>query len=205
MTCYNSQMLDSFLNITELLTNATPSQIYSIIFTSLIANGLINIPSSQIIYLTLGYLININSFNFYWAILLGATGNTIGNLILYKIIYNNSNFLNSKALIFLGVKSETLSKYNDSFKHKWWGWLILGKLTPSVKVFVPIVCGLSKISFEKSIIIFFTGSFLWASMVTYLGFYFGKQSSLINFYIVVTLVYFVIGVYSYLKMKDKNK
>lgn len=194
-------MLDSFLNITDLLTKASPSQIYSIIFTTLIANGLFNIPSSQIIYLTLGYIININNFNFYWAIFLGATGNTIGNLILYKIIYNNSNFLNDKALLFLGMKTETLLRYNESFKNKWWGWLILGKLTPSVKVFVPIICGLSKINLKRSLIIFFTGSLLWAIVVTYLGFYFGKQSSLINFYLIVTLIYILIGLYSYIKIK----
>ncbi len=197
-------MLDLFLNITDLLTKANPSQIYSIIFTTLIANGLFNIPSSQIIYLTLGYLININDFNFYWAVFLGTLGNTIGNLILYKIIYKNSNFLNNKVLLFLGVKSETLFKYNDTFKNKWWGWLILGKLTPSVKVFVPIICGLSKIDLKKSIIIFFTGSLLWAIIVTYLGFYFGKQSSLINFYLAVTLIYILIGTYGYLKMKNKK-
>jgi len=198
-------MLNSFLNINSLLTNASETYIYITTFFSLLANGLINFPSSQIIYLTLGYLININSFNFYVAILLGAIGNTIGNFILYYLIYNNSHFLNDKLAFLLNTKNETLNIYTEKFKNKWWGWLIIGKLTPSVKVFVPIICGLSKISASKSFVIFFVGSLVWASVVTYLGFYFGKQASLLNFYLIVTCVYIFVGLAGYLKLKYTEK
>ena len=197
--------LFSNFNITELLSIADASSIYSTIFITLFLNGLTNLPSSQIVYLTLGYLININSFNFYIAILLGAFGNTLGNLILYKLIYNNSDFINSKLAKTLNINNEVLEKYNSYFKNKWWGWLILGKLTPSIKVLVPIICGISKISFLRAGIIFFLGSLLWAAAVTYLGFYFGKESSLLEFYLIVTFIYIIIGFFVYRKNNSKRE
>jgi membrane protein DedA with SNARE-associated domain len=199
-------MLESFSNfdVSNLLSTADPISIYITIFASLFLNGLTNLPSSQIVYLTLGYLVSINSFNFYIAVLLGALGNTLGNLILYKLVYNNSNLINSKLAKMLNINPEFLEKYNSYFKNKWWGWLILGKLTPSIKVLVPIICGLSKISFSKATIIFFTGSLFWAMGVTYLGFYFGKESSLLEFYLIVTLIYIVIGAIVYKKNNSKT-
>lgn len=197
--------LFSNFNLTDSLTSTNPISIYITIFVTLFLNGLTNLPSSQIIYLTLGYLININSFNFYIAVLLGAFGNTVGNLILYRLIYNNSDLLNSKLAKTLNINNEILEKYNSYFKNKWWGWLILGKLTPSIKVLVPIICGLSKTSFYRATVIFFTGSLLWAMAVTYLGFYFGKESSLLEFYLIVTFVYVVIGIFVYRKNNSKKE
>jgi membrane protein DedA with SNARE-associated domain len=204
-----SHNLNNLLNIFSAFNfseNVSALTIYISTFVSLFLNGLTNLPSSQIIYLTLGYLINVNNFNFYIAIFLGSLGNTLGNLLLYKIIYNNSDFLNSKFGKFMNIKSETLEKYTHYFRHRWWGWLIVGKLTPSLKVLVPVICGVSRISFSKAVIIFFTGSLVWASIVTYLGFYFGKQASLIQFYIIVTCVYILLGSLGYLKIKyNKSK
>ncbi len=192
-------------NVTESLMSANPLAIYITIFISLFLNGLTNLPSSQIIYLTLGYLTNINGFNFYLAVLLGAIGNTLGNLFLYRLIYNNSDFINSKLAKTLNINFTTLEKYNSYFKNKWWGWLILGKLTPSIKVLVPIICGTSKISYLRATVIFFLGSLFWAIGVTYLGFYFGKESSLLEFYIIVTLIYAIIGFFVYKKNSSDKK
>ncbi len=178
--------------------------IYLGTFISLILNGAINVPSSQIIYLTLGYLISNSTFNPYLAILLGATGNTIGNFILYKIIYSNSDFINSGLAKVLNINSEKINKYTLYFnKHGLW-WLVFAKLIPTAKVFVPIIAGLSKISLTRSIFIFFAGSLLWAIMVTYLGYYFGKQVNIFQFYLIVAGVYAAVMVISYLYNQIKG-
>ncbi len=191
----------------EISEHVTSLAIYITTFVTLFFNGLTNLPSSQFVYLTLGYLINIKDFNFYIAILLGTIANTLGNLVLYYIILSNSEFLNSKLAKFLAIDSEKLLKYNDYFKNKWWGWLILGKITPSLKVLVPVICGLSKVSLKRTLVIFSVGSLIWAIIVTYLGYYFGKQANLLEFYLIITLIYIVIGALSYFKIKlskDKN-
>jgi membrane protein DedA with SNARE-associated domain len=200
-------MFDYFLNlnVADAITNASSTSIYYLTFISLVSNGLTNLPSSQIIYLTLGYAINLNNFNYLLAILIGAFGNTLGNLILYKLAYTNSDFFNLKIIKILNIKKELLENLSHKFKNKWWGWLILGKLTPSVKVFVPIVCGLIRISFLRACAIFFIGSFLWASLVTYIGFYFGKQASLSTFYTAVTVIYLIICLFVYLRVLSTDK
>lgn len=199
-------MLESLatLDLNNLITSTSSTVVYFTTLIALVLNGLLNIPSSQIFYLTLGYMHNLADFNIYIAIILGAIGNTIGNYILYLIIYKNSDGLNSRFVKFLNIDKSKLEKYSMHFQNKWWGYLILGKLTPSIKVFVPIMCGLSKVSKIKSIIIFGAGSTIWALMVTMLGSYFGKQASLIDFYLIVTLVYVLIGFFVYFKYGNKK-
>ena len=190
----------------EISEHLSPFAIYLVTFISLFLNGVSNLPSSQIVYVTLGYLINKISFNFYMAILLGAIGNTLGNFVLYEIVKSKSDFLNSKISKLLSLNKEATLAYVDKFRHKWWGWLILGKMTPTIKVFVPIICGLSLISRGKALIIFFIGSLAWAGAVTYLGYYFGKDANLLEFYLIVTAIYIIVGALSYLKIHiKKNK
>lgn len=190
----------------ELSEQISETAIFVTTFVTLFFNGLTNIPSSQIIYLTLGYIINIKDFNFYIAILLGTLGNVLGNLVLYFLILRNSDFLNSKLYKILGPNTEILNKYKDYFKNKYWGWLILGKMTPSLKVLVPIICGLSEIPLKRTLVIFTVGSLVWASAVTYLGYYFGKQADLLEFYALVFAVYLFVGLITYFKIKfSENK
>ena len=46
-------------------------------------------------------------------------------------------------------------KYKKYIENKGYFWLIIGKVTPSVKVFVPIIAGLSDIKTKKVLFIFF--------------------------------------------------
>ena len=54
------------------------------IFLLMIANGFISFPSSQILYIIVGYFISIGTLALVAASLVGALGNTIGNIILYE-------------------------------------------------------------------------------------------------------------------------
>jgi membrane protein DedA with SNARE-associated domain len=59
----------------DLSSDISPHSIYTTVFITLLTNGMTNLPSSQIIYLTLGYLVNTATFNVAIAILLGALAN----------------------------------------------------------------------------------------------------------------------------------
>ena len=200
-----SELYNNISILFSIDSTLSPFAIYTSLFFSLFLNGLINIPSSQIIYLTLGYLVNRSDFDIYIAILAGSLGNTLGNLILYYIIKSKNVYLNQKIRSFFNISEDKLEKYNKIINQKGYLWLIIGKLTPSVKVLVPIICGISNLSFIKTFIIFFTGSVLWACMVTYLGYYFGKMASLKEFYIIVSLIYILIGLSLYLFAKFRKK
>jgi membrane protein DedA with SNARE-associated domain len=189
----------------ELNANLSELAIYITLSVSMFFNGLLNFPSSQIVYLTLGYLYHNANFNIFTAILLGTVFNTLGNLMLYKIVQKNSNFLNTNFAKFMNMDKEKLDYYVQHYSSRYWMLLILGKVTPSVKVFVPVICGLANISFWKSFVIFLVGSFVWAIIVTYAGYYFGQSVSLLEFYGVVFLIYIIVGFVSYAKLKQSKQ
>ncbi len=191
------------LNISE---NLSPFSVYLTLFFSLLLNGLTNIPSSQIIYLTFGYILTKNVLiSPIYGILIGALANTIGNTILYKIINRHNDFLNSKIAKFMNIDLVKLDYYMKQIEIRGVWWLVVGKCLPSLKVLVPILIGLSNMGIKKAISIFFLGSLLWATIVTYLGYHFGKSANLIQFYLIVSCIYIAIGIFTSYRLHKKSK
>lgn len=191
------------LNISE---NLSPFSVYVTLFFSLFLNGLTNIPSSQIIYLTFGYILTKNILiSPVYGILIGTIGNTIGNTVLYKIINRHNDFLNSKIAKFMNIDLVKLDYYMKQIEIRGAWWLVVGKCVPSLKVLVPILIGLSDMGIKKAVSIFFLGSLLWATLVTYLGYHFGKSANLIQFYIIVTFIYIIIGIITSYRLNKRSK
>lgn len=175
-------------------------------FFSLFLNGLTNIPSSQIVYLTFGYILTKNALiSPIYGILVGAIANTIGNTVLYKIINRHNDFLNSKIAKLMNIDLVKLDYYMKQIEIRGAWWLVVGKCVPSLKVLVPILIGLSDMGIKKAVSIFFLGSLLWATIVTYLGYNFGKSANLIQFYLIVTFIYIIIGVFTSYRLHRKSK
>ena len=59
---------------------------YAGIFALMIANGFVSFPSSQLLYIIVGYFIGTGALLLLPASLLGALGNTIGNILLYEAV-----------------------------------------------------------------------------------------------------------------------
>jgi membrane protein DedA with SNARE-associated domain len=140
-----------------------------------------------------------------YGILIGAIGNTIGNMVLYKLIHRHSDFLNSKIAKLLNIDLVKLDYYMKQIETRGVWWLVVGKCVPSLKVLVPILVGLSDIGIKKAVSIFFLGSLLWATLVTYLGYHFGKSANLIQFYLIVICIYIAIGLLTSYRMKQNSK
>lgn len=161
---------------------------YVAIFLLMLANGVINFPSSQILYLVVGYFVSTGHLTFAGAILAGALGNTIGNIITYTLIKKYERPLARKLLM---MNESTFDAVHgalaDTFSKRGIWWLFLGKLTPSVKAFIPIVAGLARTPTVITSFIFLVASFVWATGIIYLGYTFGENVSLSNF-LTVSLV-----------------
>jgi len=71
--------------------------------------------------------------------------------------------------------------------------LILGRLVPIVRTFVPIVAGMAQMSYREYLVFNITGAFIWGGGVTLLGFYIGGIMPGIGNYILplVLLVIFI--------------
>lgn len=177
-------------NLSPLLSNIS---IYIILFFSLLSNGIFSFPSSQIVYLTFGYILTVKTISATIGILTGTIANTISNYILYRICLGGRDTINTKLANFIDVNKDKITYYENKIKKYGIAWLILGKNIPSVKVFVPILAGLAKISHKEALFVFFVGSLIWACAITYVGFYFGQKLDLKQFYIYYFLIIFAIS------------
>src|SRR4051812_160889 len=105
---------------------------YAAIFLLMIANGMINFPSSQVLYLIVGYFVATGKLSFAEAVVAGAIGNTIGNIAIYLLIKKYDQPLARKIL----MMDETMFKkvhtaLHETFSRRGTWWLFIGKLTPS--------------------------------------------------------------------------
>jgi membrane protein DedA with SNARE-associated domain len=148
----------------------------------MLTNGIANFPSSQILYLITGYYISTSSLLFTPTIIVGTVGNTIGNIITFLLIKKYGTSLAHKILM---TNEKTFnqihSALHETFTHRGIWWLFVGKLTPSVKAFIPVVAGLANTEVYLTSFIFFSASLVWAIALVYIGLTFGEHTTLSSF------------------------
>ncbi len=162
---------------------------YAAIFVLMVANGIVNFPSSQILYLIVGYFISTGNLVFGTALMAGALGNTLGNFVAYSLIKKYEHPLARKLLM---MNESTFNKIHgalhETFSKRGLWWLFVGKLTPSVKAFIPILAGLARTPVFITTLIFLVASFVWAAGIIYIGYAFGEHVSLSSFLAVSFLI-----------------
>ena len=82
--------------------------------------------------------------------------------------------------------------------------LVLGRLVPILRTFVPIVAGMAKMRYRTYVIFNIVGGFAWAGGVTLLGYYLGSIIPNANHYIlpivlVIILISIIPGAWHYFK------
>lgn len=170
---------------------------YAAIFILMIGNGIFNFPSSQILYLVVGYFVSTGNLAFLGAVLAGGAGNTIGNIIAYALVKKYERNLARKILM---LDEKTFDKVHgalhETFSKKGIWWLFIGKLTPSVKAFVPVVAGMARTPARITSFIFLAASFIWAAAIIYIGYAFGEHVTLRSFlsvsFIIGAIIIFIV-------------
>jgi membrane protein DedA with SNARE-associated domain len=134
----------------------------------------------------------------------GAIGNTIGNIITFLLVKKYEHTL-ARKLLMMDEKTFTKihSALHSTFIHRGMWYILLGKLTPSVKAFIPIVAGLADTKTKITSLIFLIASFIWAIAITSLGYFFGEHITLKSFATVSLLVGSVIIFIVYRKISKK--
>jgi membrane protein DedA with SNARE-associated domain len=168
-------------------------------------NGVANFPSSQLLYIIAGYFVSTGNLLFIPTIIAGALGNTLGNIITFLLIKKYDRPLARKLLM---MDENTFTKVHtalhDTFTQKGMWWIFLGKLTPSVKAFIPVVAGLANTPRNLTSFIFLIASTIWAIGITSLGFYFGEHITLTSFSLVSLLIGGTIIFIVYKNLKKKG-
>jgi membrane protein DedA with SNARE-associated domain len=160
----------------------------------MISNGIIAIPSSQLIYIIAGYFAFTNDLNLALVILIGALGHSIGNYILYEISRKKGMDYSIKFIKFLfqfqDPKKE-IKKFQLVFNKKSKTWLFIGKLANPSKIFIPIPAGIAKMNRFTFLIITYITSAIWASVFVLIGFYFGKSYENFGYIGAILIIIFV--------------
>ena len=175
---------------------------YAGIFLLMIANGAISFPSSQILYIVVGYFVAQGNLSLELSVLAGALGNTLGTVILYELTRKHGRSFIERIKLF---PLRELAKVEAAFKRKGVWFIFIGKLLPAIKVFIPIPAGLGKMHRGIFAVLMFTASAIWAVGFISIGYFFGKSSDLFGHYaailgIVAALVLFIF--YRYLNSEE---
>ncbi len=141
----------------------------------------VNIPiPSEIIMPFSGFLAAGGAFSFWLVVIVGTFGNLVGSVFSYWLGY-------LVRLGFLKRKEQNVSREIERAK-KWverfGDWAVfLSRLLPIVRTFISFPLGVLKVkSFWRFSFLTFSGSFIWSTFLTYLGFIFGKNWQVLEIY-----------------------
>lgn len=158
---------------------------YAGIFLLMIANGFISFPSSQVLYIIVGYFIGTGYLGLFPASLVGALGNTAGNILLYEAVRRYGlNYLDR----FKIFRPSDIRKVELVFQKKGLWFLFIGKLLPAIKVFIPIPAGVGKVDRGIFAGIMFAASWLWSFVFIAIGYFFGKGAGMWKSYGVILMI-----------------
>jgi membrane protein DedA with SNARE-associated domain len=142
----------------------------------MIANGFVGFPSSQFLYVICGYFISTSSLLFVPTIIVGALGNTLGNIITFLLVKKYDKPFARKLLMMDEVTFNKIhSALHATFSRRGMWYIFIGKLIPSIKAFIPVVAGLAYTKTKITSFIFLIASIIWATALVSLGYYFGEQ------------------------------
>lgn len=145
------------------------------IFGLMALNGFFSFPSSQILYILVGYFVSTGFLSLLPASLVGALGNTVGNVLLYEAVRARGVHYIEKFSIF---KKEDIKRVEIVFRKKGLWFLFVGKLLPAIKVFIPIPAALGRVDRRVFSAIMFSSSWLWSFAFIGIGFMFGKGAGM---------------------------
>ena len=176
-------------NLGASLINLLLNVKYVGIFIAMLLNGMTEFPSSQIMYPIVGYYASTQQLNIFIAIAAGALGNAFGNYFLFLLSIKYKDRILSKQT------DETKEKVHNlvyRFSHHNKLWLVLGKLIPGVKTFIPVITAMLHINKFLAFAIFLLGSTIWATIMIALGYYFGQSVSVPGYVLIIPFIAFLI-------------
>ena len=175
---------------------------YFAIFLLMITNGAISFPSSQVLYIIAGYFIAQKDLMLVPVILVGALGNTIGNIILYELARKHGRTFIERMKIF---PLRELAKVETAFRKKGAWFIFIGKLLPAIKVFVPIPAGLGKMSRLLFATLMFIAAWIGSVGLICIGYCCGKSSELCGSYAIILAVIAVVVVILFYRYINSNE
>lgn len=173
---------------------------------------------SEVILTFGGFMTTYSKMNL-WLVILSATlGSLLGAIVLYAIgkLLNKEKLkkiISSKMGRILCLKEEDIDKADKWFDTKGNKTVFFCRFVPIVRSLISIPAGMSEMSYIKFIVYTLCGSFIWNSILVFLGSKVGSNFEeiveIINKYSYITLTFLIIlvivGVVYLVKRKQCEK
>lgn len=172
------------------------------IFGLMIMNGFLSFPSSQILYIFVGYFVGTGYLALLPASLMGALGNTFGNILLYEAVRAKGIHYVEKFGIF---RKADIKRVEIVFKKKGLWFLFIGKLLPAIKVFVPIPAALGRVHRGVFAGIMLAASWIWSFVFIGIGYFFGKNTDVWKSYAVILMIVALLVMFLFYRLLNSRE
>ena len=142
---------------------------------------------SEIIMPLGGFFVYQQKLNFYILVFWGLLGTILGSLPWYYLgrLVNEkrlSNFLEKKGK-YLGISPNDLTKSKRWFEKYGVSLVFWGRLVPGIRTLISVPAGIELMPLRKFLMWTTFGSFIWVALLTYAGYLFGENYSIIETYL----------------------
>ena len=198
-------------------TNSTIAYL-TICLAMFLENIIPPIPSEIIMPLG-GFFVYQQKLNLYILVFWGLFGTILGSLPWYYLgrLVNEkrlSNFLDKKGK-YLGISSNDLIKSKTWFDNYGVSLVFWGRLVPGIRTLISVPAGIELMPLRKFFIWTTLGSLIWVTLLTYAGYFFGENYSVIEIYLdqikyvvkpilILILFYFLIKILFRLIKKNRS-
>lgn len=128
---------------------------------------------NELVLVFSGYLAFSGTLHLPFIILTALVADLLAASILFTIFYLFGNYILYKKNRWLPISESTLKKQIIRFKERGLTTIILGRLTPFVRGYVAVICGIMHIKPKKYGMIIFATSIFWGSAYVVTGYFLG--------------------------------
>ena len=181
---------------------------FGIFIGMFLESTLVPLPS-EVIMIPAGILAAKGGMNVYIATIVGILGNVGGAIFSYWLAASIGRTILFRIGKYFFVKAETIIKIENFFKNHGPVSIFIGRLLPGFRHFISLPAGIAKMDMKLFFIYTATGSAIWTSMLSALGFFIGENQQLIEKYlheIAVTVglsCTLILAIYMFLKPMRK--
>ena len=208
----NLNFVDLLTSIPDYITLAVEKNstiAYLTICLAMFLENIIPPIPSEIIMPLGGFFVYQQKLNFYILVFWGLLGTILGSLPWYYLgkLANEkkiSNFLDKKGK-YLGISSNDLIKSKRWFEKYGVSLVFWGRLVPGIRTLISVPAGIELMPLRKFLIWTTLGSLIWILLLTYAGYVFGENYSIVEIYLdqiklVVKPILILILLYFFIKL-----
>lgn len=202
-------------HLSQIIIHFVQSAGYGAVFVLMMLESMLIPIPSEVTMPFAGFMAQQGHMSLWIVIFVGAFANLVGSLIAYAIGY----YLEESVVISLIDKYGKyilLRKHEYERAMKWFqkygnSVVFFSRLLPAVRTFISLPAGLAEMNVIKFSVYSFLGSFIWSGILTYIGYYLGKNWENIHGvfskfqYVVIAVLVLGIAYYIYTHLKKRHK